>query len=99
MEGIACYIDIGNLNRLVKFLTITGEQDLSLLLIGHKLNKNFLTILKGLKKVVAATQDRNNLNHCYSNDDCQQIRERNQEYLHRLYTIKLRLGLYERTYE
>ena len=84
---------------MAKFLIFTDEQDLSLLLTGHKLNKNFSTILKSSKKVVAGTQDRNNLNPFYSNDDCQQIRERNQEYLHRLYTIKLRLGLYERTYE
>ena len=59
----------------------------------------FLADIKRFEEVVAKSQNRNNLNPLYSNDDCQQIRERNQEYLHRLYTIKLRLGLYERTYE
>lgn len=61
--------------------------------------KEFLADIKRFEKVVVKSQDRNNLNPLYSNESCQQIRERNQEYLHRLYTIKLRLGLYERTYE
>ena len=64
-----------------------------------KTEQEFLADIKRFEAVVVKLQDRSNLNPCYSNDDCQQIRERNQEYLHRLYTIKLRLGLYERTYE
>ena len=55
--------------------------------------KEFLADIKRFEAVVVKTQDRSNLNPLYSDIDCQQIRERNQEYLHRLYTIKLRLGL------
>jgi hypothetical protein len=61
--------------------------------------QEFLNDIKKYEKIVVRVQNRNNLKPFYSNDDCQKIRERNQEYLHRLYTIKLRLGLYERTYE
>ena len=61
--------------------------------------QEFLNDIKKYEKIVVGVQNRNNLNPFYSNDDCRKIRERNQEYLHRLYTIKLRLGLYERTYE
>lgn len=64
-----------------------------------KTEQEFLADIKRFEAVVFKSQDRSNLNPLYSNDDCQKIRERNQEYLHRLYTIKLRLGLYERTYE
>ena len=61
--------------------------------------QELLNDIKKYEKIVVSVQNRSNLNPFYSNDDCQKIRERNQEYLHRLYTIKLLLSLYERTYE
>ena len=61
--------------------------------------QEFLNDIKKYEKIVVGVQNRNNLNPFYSNDDCQQIRERNQEYLHRLYNIKLPIGITERTYE
>lgn len=84
------------LGEVLNFYRRTG-----FIIVTHwaQTEQEFLNDIKKFEKVVAGTQDRNNLNPFYSNDDCQNIRERNQEYLHRLYTIKLRLGLYERTYE
>lgn len=84
------------LNEVINYYKRTG-----FIVVTHwaQDEKEFLADIERFEKVVVKTQNRNNLNPLYSDEDCEKIRDRNQEYLHRLYTIKLRLGLYERTYE